>query len=326
MLDTNRTLKYLNTERHWLKSNKTAIIVHGGAIKGAFAAGVMYQLSRIGIKTADILVGTSSSVPTMAYFTSQQFDFMRNIWLNEVGTREFVQYVNLLAGKPVFDLRYLIDVVFRQKYPLDVARIIKSKSLFLIPLYNYQEGRVEFINNQEERMTKNFWKILQAAITVHDQHIVREDGLEQFVDAYLDPFAFYRQEVIPKDYNVIIVINYKELHRTFKRWVGIRIYRLLQSKNFPDGVKDKQKIRGALIESGFRLFEIFEREYEPIIISPSPITKVATITLITRNKDRLNYLFSVGKQSVVDMMDNDQRMKELEIFVSRSKKLSNSKK
>jgi predicted patatin/cPLA2 family phospholipase len=59
-----------------MKSNKTAIVIHGGAIKGAFAAGVAYGLSQIGIKNADIIVGTSSSVPTSAYFASQQFEFI----------------------------------------------------------------------------------------------------------------------------------------------------------------------------------------------------------------------------------------------------------
>lgn len=166
-----------------MKSNKTAIIVHGGAIKGSFAAGVMYQLSKAGIQTADIIIGTSSSVPTAAYFTARQFEFIKNIWLNEVGTKDFIRYSNLLAGKPVFNLEHLINVVFQQKYPLKMGDVVGSKSLFLVPLYNYQEGRVEFISNRQEKLKKNFWEILQAALTVHDQHIVRKAGLEQSVQS-----------------------------------------------------------------------------------------------------------------------------------------------
>ena len=299
--------------------NRTAIIVHGGAIKGAFAAGVMYYLSRIGIQAADIIVGTSSCVPTAAYFTSRQFEFIKNIWLREVGSKDFINRFNLLAGKPIFNLPHLINTVFQQRYPLNVGDIVGSESLFLVPLYNYREGRVEFINNRQEQFKKDSWKVLQAALTVHDQDIVREVGLEQFVDADLDPFALYRQQVIPNGHNVLVVINHKDLDYTLKRWLGVRIYRLLQSKHFPDGVKDKLKDRGELIKSGLKLFQKFEEDYRPILISPPETMNLNTSTLITRNKDRLNYLFEMGVRSVMDI---DKQV--LSDFVSRSQELLNT--
>src|SRR3989338_9863142 len=257
-----------------MKNDRTAIVIHGGAIKGAFAAGVVYGISKIGIQTADMIVGTSSSVPTAAYFASKQFEFIRNIWVNEVGTKEFIGYANFLTGKPIFNLRYLIDVVFKRKYPLDVKSIIKSNSLFMIPLYNYLEGKVEFINNHQEKTENGFWEILQAAMTIHNKHIIWGSPLEKFVDADLDPFALYRQEIFPKDWNVLEVINHKDLDNTFKRWIGIRFFRFFQSKNFPEGVKQKLKIRDKLTKSGFQLFNKFKTDYQPVIISPTSIMKL----------------------------------------------------
>lgn len=104
-------------------------------------------------------------------------------------------------------------------------------------------------------MRENFWNILQAAITVHDEHIDWGGSLEKFVDADLDPFAFYRQEVVPKDWNVLTIINHKELDQTLKRWIGVRIFRLLQSQHFPDGVKTKLKIRGELIDIWIQVYK-----------------------------------------------------------------------
>lgn len=305
-----------------MKTNKTAIIIHGGAIKGAFAAGVVYNLSKIGIQTADIIIGAGSSVPTSAYFVSKQFESIKNIWVKEIGTKKLINYTNLLIGKPIFNLRYLINVVFKRKYPLDIKSIIKSNSLFLIPLYNYLEGKVEFINNRQEKTGRDFWKILQAAMTVHDKHIDWGGPLEKFVDADLDPFALYRQEVIPKNWNVLTVINHKELDRTLKRWIGVRIFRLLQSRHFPDGVKAKLKIRGELIDGGIKLFENFRKQYQPVIISPPPAMKLATSSLIIRDKNELGYLFERGVQTVADMMTNVETKKQLEIFIKRSKELS----
>ena len=310
-----------------MKTNKTAIIIHGGAIKGAFAAGVAYGLSKVKIQNADMIVGTSSGVPTAAYFASQQFEFIKKIWVEEVWSKEFIDYTGFLTGKPILNLRYLIDIVFKKKFPLDVKLVIESKSLFLMPLYNYREGKIEFFSNHQEETRENFWKILQAAITVHDKHIDWGGPLEKFVDADLDPFAFYRQEVVPKDWNVLMVINHKELSRTLRKWVGVRIFRLLQSRHFPDGVKAKLKIRGELINSGLRLFEKFRKEYQPIIISPPSSMKLTTSSLIIRDKNKLGYLFQSGMQAVSDTMSNNvETKKQLEIFIRRSNDLSNSKK
>lgn len=306
------------------RTDKTAIVVHGGAIKAAFAAGTMYGLSKIGIQNADIVVGTSSSVPTMAYFASKQFEFIKDIWLKEVGSREFVSYANLFKGKPIFNLPYLINVVFKKKHPLAVENILKSESLFLIPLYNYREARVDFFSNHQEQMRFHFWKILQAAMTIHDEHIIRETRFEQYVDSDLDPFSFYRQEIIPTDYNVLLIVNHKNLSNTLKRWMGIRIFRLLQSRQFPEGVKEKLKIRAELIRSGFKLFEEFKRKYQPIIISPPPTTKLTVSTLIARDKKKLTLLFGNGVQAVTDRVVNNKTGQALEVFIARSTSLSKS--
>lgn len=306
------------------RTDKTAIVVHGGAIKAAFAAGTMYGLSKIGIQNADIVVGTSSSVPTMAYFASKQFELIKDIWLKEVGNREFVNYVNLFKGKPIFNLHYLIDVVFKHKYPLAVENIMESASLFLIPLYNYREARVEFFSNRQVQTRTDFWKILQAAITIHNENILKETNFEQYVDSDLDPFSFYRQEIIPANHNVLLVINHKDLDNTLKRWMGVRIFRLLQSRHFPKGVKEKLKIRAELIRSGFKLFEQFKRKYRPLIISPPPTTKLSVGTLIARDKKKLELLFDDGVQAVTDVVVNNKTRQALEVFIARSTSLSKS--
>ncbi len=304
------------------KTDETVIVVHGGAMKGVFAAGVMYGLSKVGIKTTDILIGMSSSVPTVAYFASKQFEFIKDIWLKEVGSREFVNYFNLFRGRPIFNLPYLIDIVFKQKHPLAVESILGSESLFLMPLYNYLESRLELFSNHQEQTRVHFWKILQAAITVHNEHIIRETGFEQYVDSDLDPFAFYRQEIIPANHNVLLIINHKDLDDTLKRWMGVRIFRILQSRHFPKGVNEKLKIRAKLIESGLKSFEEFKIKYRPVIISPLSSTELTVDTLITRDKKKLKTLFNSGVRAVTDMIINNETKQELEVFIARSIRLS----
>ncbi len=301
---------------------KTAIVIHGGAVKGAFAAGVMCGLSKIGIKAADLVIGVSSGVPTAAYFMSRQLGFGKKIWTEEVGSKEFIDYTGILTGKPVFDIDHLIEFVFKKKYPLEVGRILDSKSTFLIPLYNYREGKTEFISNHEEEMRRDFWKILRAAITVHDKHLDSSGAWEKFVDADLDPFALYREEIIPKRWRVLVIINHKEMHHTLKQWMGVKIFRLLHSKHFPEGVKTMLKIRGKLVNSGLKLFEKFREEYNPIIISPPPEMRLAVNSLLVRNKNKIVYLFKKGEEAVANLMNDAKIRRELEVFIERSNELS----
>lgn len=279
-----------------MKSKKTAIIIHGGAIKAAFAAGVVYALSQAGVETADIILGTSSSVPTTAYFASKQFNFIKEIWKNEIGTKKFIRYKNLLTGKPIFDLDYLIHSVFRKKYPLNVRKIVSSESRFLIPLYNYVDGKVELRSSQQKDFKRDFWRILQAAITIHDHYLAHDPKFHKFVDADLDPFALYRQHVIPKSYNVLVVFNHKDLRVDLKKFVGLKIFELLQSKNFPSGVKRKLYMRNELITSGLQRFSEFEKRYQPLLISPPSTVNFNFMSVVARNDRWLRTFLSQAKK------------------------------
>lgn len=304
-----------------MKSRKTAIIIQGGGIKGTFSAGVAYGLSEIGIQGADVMIGISSGFPTMAYFAAHQYESMKHIWVDEVGSRNFISYKDFLFGKSVFNLQYLINEVFRKKYPLQVDKILRLDSEFLVPLLNYETGVLRLFSNHEIGSEEAFWKFLQATITVHDSYIDWGGSLEKFVDADLDPFAFYRQQIIPKDWNVLIIINHKELHRTLKRWIGIRLFRLFQARHFPQGIKNILKKRGELIDSGIVLFDQFLKEYKPIIINPPSKTKLNLGSLIDRDKNRLHDIFEEGRGVVFDMEKSETTRSQLKVFIERSEEL-----
>jgi len=302
---------------------RTAILIHGGAIKAAFAAGVLYELSKLGLKTADIIIGTSSSAPTAAYFIAQQYDFIKSIWLNEVGTKEFVKYRNLLIGSPLFDVEYLIKKVFQDKYPLDIKQVINSKGNLLIPLYDYKNGRLEIFSMKEKDMENEFWHILQAAITIHDRHILSGSSWEKFVDADLDPFALYRQQIIPSSYNTMVITNHKHMANDLKKWLGVRIFRLLQSRHFPKGVNAKLKIREKLITTGVDCFQKFREQYDPLIISPPSVLKLKPTSVLNRDNEKLETLFNAGVRVVRNMMADAPTKDRLDAFIARSEEMLN---
>ncbi len=291
--------------------------MHGGATKASFAAGAVYALSRYGVKTADILIGVLSSVPTVAYFASRQYEYIKDIWQNEIGNKSIIHYQNLLTGKPVFDLPYLIQEIFRKKYPLDVKKIYRSPSLFTIPLFNYKSGKVELYSNKQKNFKRDFWKILQAAMTVHDLHLVQQSKFNKYVDADLDPFAIYRQHLIPHEYNAIVILNHKKLDFDIKKLIGLKFFLALQSKNFPLGVTQKLRIREKLTESGLKVFEEFQQRCRPILIQPPSKIYMGVGSIAARSNKKLRYFFDAGEEMVSKALIKG----DLNIFAQRSQKI-----
>lgn len=297
-----------------MKSNKTALFIHGGAIKGAFGAGAVCGLAESGVRNFDVVIGTSASVPTSAYFTSKQFDYIRKIWTEEVGTKRFVSHWNLIKGKPIYNMEYLIREVFKKKYPLDVQAIYNSKSELRIPLFNYIHNKLE-IWRVPQHPKNVFWNILQAATAVHDQYIQWNSLLQPYVDADLDPFALYRQEIVPPDWNVVVVVNHHEMGNTFRKWAGVRIFRLLQSRNFPTGVKEALRKRDYLIESGVTAFKQFLSTHNPLIISPPLSLKLGPTSVLIRDRDEIQQLFAAGEKIATSLHA------QLNVFAARSLEL-----
>jgi len=96
-------------------SGKTALIVHGGALKSAYAGGFISKLGTLGIRAFDYVVGTSASVGNVAYYATGQYEDIRNVWIETIGGNlDFVSVRRWLAGRPPFDVPYLLEVIRRR--------------------------------------------------------------------------------------------------------------------------------------------------------------------------------------------------------------------
>src|SRR5437899_10984555 len=97
---------------------KTALIVEGGAMRGAWAAGALAFLHERGQRQFDLVYAASSGACSAAYFVAGMWEPGLTIW------REFacqsVRKINFFYRQPVVDLAYLVDNVFRQCVPLSI--------------------------------------------------------------------------------------------------------------------------------------------------------------------------------------------------------------
>jgi len=129
---------------------KTALIVEGGAMRGAWAAGVLAFLYERGQRPYDLVYAASSGACSAAYFVSESWEPALTIW------REYacqaVRKSNFLRRKPVVDLAYLIDYIFKQRIPLSVEAIQKAPTRFYIVLTDCYTGEPVYFHARDERI------------------------------------------------------------------------------------------------------------------------------------------------------------------------------
>jgi predicted patatin/cPLA2 family phospholipase len=128
----------------------TALIVEGGAMRGAWAAGVLAFLWERGHRQYDLVYAASSGACSAAYFVAGMWEPGLAIW-RELACK-VVRKTNFLRRKPIIDLAYLVDHVFRQRVPLSIEALQHAPSRFFIVLTDCATGQPVYFQAQDERV------------------------------------------------------------------------------------------------------------------------------------------------------------------------------
>ncbi len=128
----------------------SALIVEGGAMRGAWAAGVLAFLHERGERRYDLVYAASSGACSAAYFVAGMLEPGLTIW-HEHACR-VVRKANFLRRKPVIDLAYLVDHVFRRQVPLSVEALQKAPTRFSIVLTDCHTGEPVYFHACDDRV------------------------------------------------------------------------------------------------------------------------------------------------------------------------------
>jgi predicted patatin/cPLA2 family phospholipase len=128
----------------------TALIVEGGAMRGAWAAGVLAFLHEQGWRQYDLVYAASSGACSAAYFVAGMWEPALAIWREHAS--KVVRKANFLRHKPIIDLAYLVDHVFRQHVPLSVEALQRAPTRFFIVLTDCHTGEPVYFHARDERV------------------------------------------------------------------------------------------------------------------------------------------------------------------------------
>ena len=196
---------------------KTALIVEGGAMRGAWAAGVLGFLHERGRCQYDLVYAASSGALSAAYFVAGMWQPGLAIW-HELACK-VVRKTNFLRRKPIIDLAYLVDHVFRKHVPLSVEALQGAPTRFFIVLTDCHTGKPVYFHARDERVFAALRATASMPLATRGFDYV--DGHPYADGGVSDPIPIQRAiQDGATDITVVLTHNRTFRLKAMPRWLG----------------------------------------------------------------------------------------------------------
>jgi predicted patatin/cPLA2 family phospholipase len=144
-----------------LNRKKTALVLEGGGLRGAFTAGVVATLDSLLEKPPDLVFATSAAGPSAAFLATRQTELSIHLWQNRTHGAHLISPMHWLARRPLMDVDKLVDS-FRGPRPLNTAALSNSSIEAYLAVTNCQTGGAEHVRLTQE----NAFALLTATMAL----------------------------------------------------------------------------------------------------------------------------------------------------------------
>ncbi|MBW7858803.1 MAG: patatin-like phospholipase family protein [Leptonema sp. (in: Bacteria)] len=288
------------------KGRKRALLVEGGGMKGAFAGGVLHSLNcLLPAQYFDVVIAVSSGACCAAYYAStpkpepELGDHTLSVWRHELAGRKLISPFHPFKGKTFLDQEYLIDYLFREKYPLQKQNFEKyDLPEFRVAVTNLKERSIEYVRATES----NIFDLLKAAtalpIATRGRH--RVDGTLYSDAALLNPLPL--NDLVSAGYTDVTVVMNSPVWRVSKPFGSFT--RLL---SFP---KDRTmgKLMSRWHHHHFNLGRSMAQDPpEGVTIHTIAPNASLPVSLVSTKQPALEKTVAMGLSAGVEAVDNIRR-------------------
>ncbi|NQV93485.1 patatin-like phospholipase family protein [Candidatus Kaiserbacteria bacterium] len=203
---------------------KIAIICSGGGMRCAYSAGALMALvEKYKLTEPHLVIGSSGSAGTVAYFAAKQFDEIKNVWLNLLSTKKLVSVWRIWN---IIDIDYLVDIIFKKEARLKVELLGNASTKYFIGIRNLENGLVEHYSNDRY---SDIFEVLRASKTMP---LISRDSVIINGNRYIDGFMGSNinssvKKAKEEGADVMIMIDNSSIIKSKTEFIFLRIYALL---------------------------------------------------------------------------------------------------
>lgn len=158
-------------------------------MRGAYAAGAIIGLQQAG-EHFDAVYASSSGACSAAYLAASQPEGLQ-IWQEHLDGSKLIRVANVLRGRPLLDLGYLVDEVFGRRIPLNLDALRAATHPVWVTVTHARTGVAEYRDLRSEPAPLETLRA-SAALPIAYGRSVRL-GAELYVDGGLaDPIPVRR--------------------------------------------------------------------------------------------------------------------------------------
>jgi predicted patatin/cPLA2 family phospholipase len=137
---------------------KVVVVCSDGAIRGGYIAGAFFALKEqnpLIWKYVTDFTASSASIGGIFYEMAYENDNPgKRLWTRDFADPKLINFWNFFRkGKKMYDIDYLVDVIFQKNNPCDISKIGQSKHGYYFPLIDYDSGRTVIFNNRFEDLS-----------------------------------------------------------------------------------------------------------------------------------------------------------------------------
>lgn len=140
------------------KNPKVVVVCSDGAIRGGYIAGAFFALKDqhpdIWSHVTDFTASSASIGGIFYEMAYENENPGKRLWTKDFADSHLINFWNFFrSGKKMYDIDYLVDVIFKEKNPCDISKIGASPYGYYFPLIDYDTSRTVIFNNRFEDLS-----------------------------------------------------------------------------------------------------------------------------------------------------------------------------
>ncbi len=120
-------------------------------MRGVIAGGMVSAIEAAGMAHCfDVMIGTSAGACALAYLRAGQARFGTRIFFEDINNRTFIDPWRVLSGRPIVDIDFLVDDVFRSIKRLDVDRFREPGPKLIATATDIDRAETHYLSGFED--------------------------------------------------------------------------------------------------------------------------------------------------------------------------------